>query len=206
MTRKRPARRDLAKKARSLRLRFSTWWAAQVITLFSILVFACTPQLFPPGTLKDVDPNFDFTRWRMFPTSMVNHKVQFGGRIVQSDTQGEMLTIVAARLPIVEHPAYGPKETRKSGGEFVILYEGKIDPLFLHEGNRVIVIGFTRPPTRVDIDDTPHSFPTIRAECLHIWQTGNKDIADFHSSGAGYIVLREETYCRKIPWSPMPVF
>ena len=179
-----------------------------IITLLTLtLTFGCTPQIFPPGTLKDVDPNFDFTRWRMFPTSMENQKVQLGGRIVQSGGTEQTLTIVAARLPIVEHPAYGPKETRKSGGEFAIIYEGKIDPLFLHAGNRLIVVGFTRPPIRVEVDDILRSLPTVTAQCLHVWQTGNKDIADFHSSGAGYVVLKEETYCGgETPWSPMGVF
>ena len=114
---------------------------------------------------------------------------------------------MAARLPIVEHPAYGPKETRKSGGEFAIVYEGKLDPLFLQAGNRVIVVGQTRPPIRVEVDDVLRSLPTVTAQCLHIWQTGDKDIADFQSSGAGYAVLKEETYCGgETPWSPMGVF
>jgi starvation-inducible outer membrane lipoprotein len=162
------------------------------------------PQIFPPGTLKDVDPNFDFTRWRMFPNSAENHKVQFGGRIVQSQNSGQTVTVVAAYLPIVEHPAYGPKETGKSGGEFAILYQGEIDSLFLHGGNRLIVVGHTRPPVRLEVDDVLRSLPTVIAECLHIWQTGGKDIADFAASGAGHEILREETYCGgEKSWSPM---
>lgn len=178
-----------------------------VIILFSILTFACAPKIFPPGTLKDVDPNFDFTRWRMFPTSMENHKVQFGGRIVQSQNTGQMVTIVAAHLPIVEHPAYGPKDTGKTRGEFAVLYEGKIDPLFLQGGNRLIVVGHIRPPIRVEVDDVLRSLPAVSAQCLHIWQTGGKDIADFAASGAGHEILREETYCGgETPWSSMGLY
>ena len=181
--------------------------AMLIILLISTLILACTPHIFPPGTLKDVDPDFDFSRWRVNPGSMENYKVQLGGRIVQSQGNGQLLTIVAARLPIVEHPAYGPKETRKSGGEFAILYDGKLDPLLLQAGNRLIVVGYTRPSIRVEVDDILRSLPTVTAQCLHLWQTGDKDIADFHASGAGYVVLKEETYCGgDKPWSWMPLF
>ena len=138
---------------------------------------------------------------------MENHKVQFGGRIVQSQNTGQTVTIVAAHLPIVEHPAYGPKDTGKTRGEFAVLYEGKIDPLFLQGGNRLIVVGHIRPPIRVEVDDVLRSLPAVSAQCLHIWQTGGKDIADFAASGAGHEILREETYCGgETPWSPMGLY
>ena len=177
------------------------------MTIVSTLTFACAPQLFPSGSLKDIDPNFDVTRWRMFPTSMDNQKVQLGGRIIQSGSKDKTVTIVVAHLPIVEHPAYGPKETGKHHVEFAILYQGKLDPLFLQTGNRVIVVGYTRSPIRVEIDEVLRSLPTVTAQCLHIWQTGDRDISDFHASGAGYVVLKEETYCGgEMPWSPLGHF
>jgi hypothetical protein len=117
------------------------------------------------------------------------------------------VTIVAARLPNVEHPAYGPKETGKSPAVFAILYRGKLDPSFLHAGNRLIVVGYTRPAIRVEVDDMLRSLPTIAAQCVHIWQTGNHDIADFHAAGAGHVVLKEDTYCGgETPWSPLGNF
>lgn len=178
-----------------------------IAVVSSSLLFGCTPALFPSGTLKDVDRNFDFTRWWMSPISMENHKVQLGGRIVQSSMKGPTVTIVTAQLPIVEHPAYGPKETRKLSREFVILYQGKIDPVFLHPGNRLIVVGRIVPPIRVEVHDVLRILPTVTAQCVHIWQTGDKDIEDFASSGAGYIVLREETYCGdETPWAPMSLY
>jgi starvation-inducible outer membrane lipoprotein len=158
--------------------------------------------------LKDVDPNFDFSRWRMFPNSAENHKIQLGGRIVQSHGKDQTLTIVAAQLPIVDHPAYGPKDTAKSSSRlFAILYQGKLDPPFLHTGNRLIVVGYTLPPIRVEVEDVLRSLPAMTGQCIHIWQTGNSDIADFHSGGAGHVVLKEDTYCGgEMPWSPIGNF
>jgi starvation-inducible outer membrane lipoprotein len=183
-------------------------WRIAAMTVVCTLASACTPQLFPPDTLKDVDPKFDFSRWRMAPTSMENHKVQLGGRIVYSHTKDQTVRIVAAQLPIVEHPAYGPKETGKSHARlFAILYQGTLDPLFLQPGNRLIVVGYTRTQIQVEVEDVLRNLPAMTAECLHIWQTGDHDIADFHASGAGYVVLKEETYCgEEMPWSALGNF
>jgi hypothetical protein len=168
-------------------------------TIIQLLISACKPQLFPAEVKEGVDPNFDFSRWRTLPTQAEHHKIQLGGFIVQSDTKGETVTIVAIQLPIVDHPAYGPKDTKKRTGEFAIVYQGKIDPVFLQAGNRLLVIGHTRAPMRVEVDDILRSLPTMTAHCIHFWNTGGRDIADFSSSGAGYEMLREETYCEVLP-------
>lgn len=167
------------------------------ILILTCLAFgACASNtVFPPEAVDGVDPNFDFTRWRMLPNQAEGKKIQLGGRIIQSETKGDAITIVAAQLPIVEHPAYGPRDTGKSKGEFAITYSGRIDSSFLQPGNRVMVVGATQAPKVVSVDDLPKSLPTVMAKCIHLWKTGGRDIADFPSYGAGYETLEEETYC-----------
>jgi hypothetical protein len=77
----------------------------------------------------------------------------------------------------------------------VITYHGKIDQPFLHPGNRIMVVGITRGTKLAAVDDVMRSLPSVEADCVHIWKTGNVDIADFASSGAGYGILEEETFC-----------
>ncbi|HKY71861.1 MAG TPA: Slp family lipoprotein [Nitrospira sp.] len=157
---------------------------------------ACSaPQLFPSEVTQGVDPNFDFSRWRIVPNQALERKIQLGGRIVQAERQDATVTIVATQLPIVEHPAYGPKDTGKRSGEFAIMFQGPIESPFLQRGNRVIVVGTTSHAKVVSVDDLPRSLPTVTATCLHIWNTGGRDIADFPSYGAGYETLEEETFC-----------
>ncbi|HLZ35351.1 MAG TPA: Slp family lipoprotein [Nitrospira sp.] len=172
-----------------------------VILLFACVgLGACTaPRVFPPDVLVGVDPDFDFTRWRMMPNQAETKKIRLGGRIVQSDTKGDTVTIVVAQLPIVEHPAYGPKETGKRSGEFAIRYSGKIEATYLQPGNRVMVVGTTHAPMVVSVDDLPKSLPTVVAKCVHLWNTGGRDIADFPSFGAGYETLEEQTACTPNP-------
>lgn len=167
-----------------------------VILLTGTILVACAaPGVFPPDTLKGVDANFDFAHWRMVPNQADAKKIQLGGRIIQAETKGDSITIVTAQLPIVQHPAYGPKDTGKRSGEFAITYQGKIDPSFLQPGNRIMVVGTTHAPKVVSVDDLPKSLPTVMAACVHLWKTGGRDIADFPSFGGGYETLEEDTFC-----------
>ena len=156
-----------------------------VTAIFPLMICACRPQLFPPEATEGVDSPFDFSRWRNFPNQSQDQKIQLGGLIVQADTKGNTVRIVAIQLPIVEHPAYGPKDTKKRSGEFAILYQGKIDPAFLQAGNRLIAVGHTGAPVKVEVDDVLRSLPAMTAHCIHFWITGGKDIADFGYSAGG---------------------
>jgi starvation-inducible outer membrane lipoprotein len=157
---------------------------------------ACSShQLFPPEVMEGVDPEFDFSRWRMVPNQALERKIQLGGSIIQSEQKDSILTIAATQLPIVEHPAYGPKDTGKRTGEFAVTFQGQIPTQFLQRGNRVIIVGTTKTAKVVMVDDVPRSLPSVSAKCLHIWNTGGRDIADFPSYGAGYETLEEDTFC-----------
>jgi starvation-inducible outer membrane lipoprotein len=157
---------------------------------------ACSPvQLFPSEVMEGVDPNFDFSRWRAIPNQALERKIELGGRIIQSDRKDGHVTMVVTQLPIVQHPAYGPKDTGRRSGEFAVTYAGPIGAPFLQRGNRLIVVGITKPAKIVPVDDLPRSLPAVSAQCVHIWNTGGRDIADFPSYGAGYETLEEETFC-----------
>lgn len=158
---------------------------------------ACASErVFSPAVLEGVDPHFDFSRWRMLPNQAEHRKIQLGGAILQAENKDGHVMIVVTHLPIVEHPAYGPRSTDKSRGEFAILFRGSIDPKSLHVANKLIVVGTTQSPKVVPVDDLPRSLPTLEAQCVHIWVTGQKEIAEFpFNTGGGYDPLEENTYC-----------
>ena len=105
--------------------------------------------------MDGVDPNFDFSRWRMVPNQALERKIQLGGSIIHSERKDGNVTIVVTQLPIVEHPAYGPKDTGKRSGEFAVTFMGQIEPPFLQRGNRLIVVGTTKAAKVVSVDDIP---------------------------------------------------
>lgn len=163
------------------------------------MISACasSSEVFPFKLMEDVDRNFDFSRWRMRTDGYESQKVQLGGRIVQSQVASDTVTIVVGQLPIVNHPAYGPKDNGKNNGDFVIIYQGQIDKSDLQPGNRVMVVGTTRPSKVVTVSDFSKSYPIVEAQCLHFWNTQGREIADFPFYEAGYVTLRQETVCAK---------
>lgn len=170
------------------------------IFLCSLLFSACAPtQIFPPEAMEGVDKNFDFSAWRMVPNGKAGHKIQLGGRIIQAEATGGGVVVVVAQLPIVEHPAYGPKDSGKRSGEFVVLHQGKLDANALQPGNRLVVVGTTQNAKVVTVDDIQRSLPSVVSRCLHIWNTGGREVADFPSFGAGYEPLEENTFCASAP-------
>jgi len=172
---------------------------AGLLVLSWAVLSACAPtyKVFPSKVMEDVDRNLDFTRWRMITDGSETKKVQLGGRIVQSQVSGDTVTIVIGQLPIVNHPAYGPKDNGKNNGEFAIIFQGQIEQSDLQRGNRVMVVGMTHPPKVITVDDVSKSFPIVVAQCLHFWNTQGRDIADFPFYEAGYVTLKQETVCAK---------
>lgn len=170
-----------------------------LLVLSWVLASACTPtyKVFPSKVMEDVDRNFDFSRWRMMADGSESKNVQLGGRILQSQVSGDTVTIVVSQLPIVNYPAYGPKDNGKNNGDFAVLYRGQVDSADLQRGNRMMVVGGTRMAKSVTINDISRSYPIVEAQCLHFWNTQGRDIEDFPFYEAGYVTLRQETVCAK---------
>ena len=167
------------------------------VLLFVYTLGACaTPQMFSSQVMEGVNQNFDFTAWRMAPNAGVGKKIELGGRIIQVESKEGGLVIVAAQLPIVDHPTYGPKDAGKRTGEFALFYQGTIKPTSLSVGNRLIVVGTIEPAKVVVVDDMKRSLPSLKAQCVHVWVTRGKEIDEFpFNTGGGYEPLEENTYC-----------
>ncbi len=174
------------------------------MTLCSVLS-GCVPTTpFPPKVMEKVSPIFHFEAWRDASPSNSSGSsdsdltVQLGGRIVQATRSGKGIVIVAEQLPIMNHPVYGPTEDvdRIGDHEFAFLYPGELEPLDLMMGNRFIIVGTTTSRRPVVVNGIPKTEPFLIADCLHVWQTGNTEIAEFkEDAGGGYTPLPEETYC-----------
>jgi starvation-inducible outer membrane lipoprotein len=173
-------------------------------SLCAVLHGCAAPSPFPPEVMDKITPTFQFEAWRdASPTnesgkSDAGIKVELGGRIVQATKNGKGITIVAEQLPIMKHPVYGPTEDAKRSGdhEFAFLYPGELEPLDLMNGNRFIIVGTTTSRQPVLVNGVPKTEPFILADCIHVWQTGRTEIAEFkEDAGAGYSSLPEKTSC-----------
>lgn len=177
---------------------------ALVATVWALLPACTTSAPFPPKVMEKVAPTFHFEAWRdASPTnpggvSGSGTNVELGGRIVQASRNGKGIMIVAEQLPIAKHPVYGPTEPPKRAGdyEFAFLYPGELEPQALKNGNRFVMVGKTSGRKPVVVNGVPKSEPFLVAECIHVWQTGRTEIAEFKEDvGGGFSPLPEQTYC-----------
>lgn len=178
--------------------------AVELLVLAALSSGCANKSPFPAEVRDKVSPTFDFTAWREAAPSNPGGKsdsgmkVELGGRIVQASKNGKGILIVAEQLPIVKRPVYGPTEsnTRKGEYEFAFLYPDDLSPDALRNGNRFVMVGTTSGRTPVMVNGAPKSEPYLVADCIHIWQTGRTEIADFkESAGAGNSSLAETTAC-----------
>jgi len=173
-------------------------------TAVCAVLSGCAPDIqFPPNVMENVSPTFHFEAWRDASPSNEAGKtdavrVLLGGRIVQATKSDKGIVIVAEQLPIVNHPAYGPTGDVKRTGdyEFAFLYPGELEPQALRNGNRFVIVGTTTSRRPVVVNGMPKTEPFLIADCIHVWQTGRTEIAEFKQNvGGGYSPLPEKTYC-----------
>ena len=185
-------------------MKYSHLISLTTLTMCSVLSGCAATTPFPPTVMDKVSPTFHFEAWR--DASHTNAagqadadlKVELGGRIVQASRNGKGIVIVAEQLPIVTHPVYGPTEdvNRTGDYEFAFLYPGELDPHDLKNGNRFVMVGTTTSRRPVVVNGVPKTEPFLIADCIHVWQTGRTEIAEFKESvGGGYSPLPEKTYC-----------
>lgn len=136
---------------------------ATLLVLTWPVVSACAAsyQVFPPKVMDGVDPHLDFARWRMLPNEDGAKKVQLGGRIVEVQSDGNRVRIVVAQLPIVNRPAYGPRDTGQHKRQFVVLYSGRIGPPFLQRVIGLQLLGTRRLRRR----QASKGFPRLFRQC-----------------------------------------
>ena len=67
----------------------------------------------------------------------------------------------------------------------------------LRRGNKLVVVGMTARPGTEMIGGAPRVLPHLMAQCLHIWNTRELEMADFSYYGGamGHHPPEEETFC-----------
>lgn len=136
------------------------------------------------------------------PDAYKGRAIQLAGSIVGSQKTEKGTLILVKKLPVAEHPVFGPVEVaRQTGEKFTIFYPGKVDPAGLWFGNKLMVIAVADGNKAVTIPDgIPRVTPYVTARCMHVWKTGaygSYQISDFPYTPDQYYPLPQETYCAR---------
>jgi starvation-inducible outer membrane lipoprotein len=171
------------------------------------LLLACAPApIFPPDVLSTVDRTVTFENLSANPDRYQDRTVELGGQIVGSITEQDEVQMLVRELPIRTSPVYGPVDTGRLNGMFVIRFTGKIATQDVQDGNMVVVIGAVMGEVATSLTGTPVRRLTVTAECFHIWRTQGNPIDDFPwTMNARWWPLIQQTYCVNRPNILLPV-
>jgi starvation-inducible outer membrane lipoprotein len=155
----------------------------------------CAEPLFPAEATKKFDPSVQMGIFN--PEADVyykGHLAQVGGRIVSTEQTDRGVTITADELPLKDRYTR-LVEAGPSQGRFVVFYEGRLDPAWLQQGNKIIVLGLVEGTQRIMVKELERTVPYVKVHCVHIWKTGRYAIADFPYLPDGYSALEHQTHC-----------
>ena len=140
------------------------------------------------------------------PDHYKDRTVELGGQIVGSITEQDEVHLLVRALSIRTTPVYGPVDTGRLSGMFVIRYAGKIGTQDVQDGNMVVVIGAVMGAVATSLTGTPVRRLTVAAECFHIWRTQGDPIDEFPwLAHTRYWPLIQQTYCVNRPNILLPV-
>jgi|GEM_PF-277831 len=171
------------------------------------LFLACAPApIFPSDVSDKPDRTVTFENLIANPDHYQDRIIELGGQIVGSIAQQEEVQMLVRELPIRATPVYGPFDTGRLNGMFVIRYTRDIAAQDLQNGNMVVVIGAVMGRVATSLTGTPVRRLTVNAECFHIWRTQGNPIEDFPwTMNARWWPLIQQTYCVNRPNIILPV-
>ena len=175
--------------------------------VIALLTPACAPvPIFPPDVRDKRDRTVTFESLVANPDHYQDRTVELGGQIVGSTSDQDEVQMLVRELPIRTTPVYGPVDTGRLNGMFVIRFTGKIGAQDLQDGNMVVVIGAVMGAVATSLTGTPVHRLTVTAECFHIWRTQGNPIDDFPwTMNARWWPMIQQTYCVNTPNIILPV-
>ncbi len=180
----------------------------RMIGLFAmcVLLEACTTApIFSPEIMKNVETNtFDVEAWRKQTyepsnANFVPHKVELGGEIVEVIRKPEGIILLVEKQPIKNYTADSSKSAKRGDSSFwyAVTFNGAPEPNMLQRGNKLVVVGMTAGAGTEMIGGAARVLPHLTAQCLHIWNTRESEMADFSYYGGamGHHPPEEQTFC-----------
>ncbi len=189
----------------------------RLIRLFvmCVLLEACIMMpMFPPEVMENVETSaFDVEAWqeqayRPSNVDFVPHKVALGGEIIQVIRKPEGVVLLVEEQPIEDQPAYGSKSLdREDSFWYAVAFNGSLEPDMLQRGNKLVVVGMTGRAATQMIGGASRVLPHLLAECLHIWNTREAEMANFFCYGGpmGHHPAEERTFCLDDSVKSLPI-
>jgi len=94
--------------------------------------------------------------------------VVWGGDIIETQNLKEGTQIVVLQRPLARSEQ--PIEENKSGGRFLVLYKGFLDPAIYEKGRKITVAGIIEGEKVLPLGQSEYHYPYLNAREIHLWK------------------------------------
>jgi len=139
-----------------------------LIIIVSLLLSGCAHvmHVMSDRALKMVDPEIRFKELLRDPEAYRGRVVLLGGVIIQTKNTKEGAIIEVLQKDI---DRWGrPIEEDVSGGRFLILYQGYLEPLIYSAGKEITVVGEVAGKKIMPLGEIEYAYPVISPREMHL--------------------------------------
>ena len=137
-----------------------------IVFLISLAATSCSPAI-SKQLREQVDKTIRFEEVAKNPEKYQGKIVLWGGSIVEAENQKSGTHIQVLQKPIDIESR--PKETDRTEGRFLALYDGYLDVAVYAEGREVTVVGEIKGKKVLPLGEIEYAYPLISVKEIHIW-------------------------------------
>jgi outer membrane lipoprotein len=143
--------------------RYGLWG---LIGLVALLSMGCARAI-SETMHTHAEPPIPFTQLRANPEAYKDRTVILGGEILQTNNLRE-----GTRLEVLQKPldrAQAPLTADSTGGRFIALCDGYLDPAIYAAGRRITIAGRVMGAYSGKVGEVDYVYPLISCEEKHLW-------------------------------------
>lgn len=120
---------------------------------------------------SELDPSISFPQLLKSPDAYIGKKVMLGGVIVRTNNyeEGSEIEVIQKELDHTDYPEYGDY----SGGRFIFIYKGFLEPEIYAEERKVTGAGRIVGVREGRVGEKVYQFPLIEVEELKLWENAD---------------------------------
>jgi outer membrane lipoprotein len=137
-----------------------------IVLLMTLLLGACASQI-PQGIRKAPADMPSLEQVRADASDYLGRQVRWGGMLIQTENRED-----TTWLTLLDRPLYKdgePRFTDDSGGRFIAIVPGFLDPQVYTRDRRVTVSGSLLRTETDKVGDYPYTYPVVQADDWYLW-------------------------------------
>ncbi|KAF0219789.1 MAG: outer membrane [Geobacteraceae bacterium] len=154
------------------------------IVMPAMLLMSGCAHVISDQSMGLVDRTIAFGSLRENPEAFIGKYVLLGGSIVSTKNTNEGGELEVVQLPL--DSSGSPEDSYNSGGRFLAVGSGFLDPAIYKQGRMVTVVGEVKGKRGMPLDEVEYTYPVIAIRELYLWKPSEIDRYYYPSHGYYY--------------------